>query len=210
MINIKEIPYEIAYRAWYNISFSPEDRGRAAQKEFKEHMDSILNKISNDTKEEYSDLIQYYFDKKYDLYINWLRKMSNCFSVMITGPSGFNNRRHEKANNAEKNALKEYCDYDILKRLFKKIKYIEKRKETEKREENFDIIFENDSTKLINNRKEERIQFIFDGKPSEEIRNILKGNAFKWAPSAGAWQRKNTPNGICAANLVLKKIECLP
>lgn len=34
-----------------------------------------------------------------------------------------------------------------------------------------------------------RVQIHFPGKPSEELRKELKSNGFKWAPSAGAWQR---------------------
>ena len=47
-----------------------------------------------------------------------------------------------------------------------------------------------------------RIQFIFDGKPDEETRGILKGNGFRWAPSQGAWQRQLTDNGRRAAENV--------
>ncbi len=35
-----------------------------------------------------------------------------------------------------------------------------------------------------------RVQLYFPGKPSEELRTELKRNAFVWAPSVGAWQRK--------------------
>lgn len=34
-----------------------------------------------------------------------------------------------------------------------------------------------------------RIQLIFSGKPSVQIRNLLKSHGFRWAPSEGAWQR---------------------
>lgn len=34
-----------------------------------------------------------------------------------------------------------------------------------------------------------RVQMIFPGKPSEEIRARLKSNGFRWSPTAGAWQR---------------------
>lgn len=39
-----------------------------------------------------------------------------------------------------------------------------------------------------------RLQIFFDGKPNTEIRDILKKNGFRWAPSQGAWQRQLTPN----------------
>jgi Domain of unknown function (DUF3560)/Large polyvalent protein associated domain 29 len=44
--------------------------------------------------------------------------------------------------------------------------------------------------KVVQNNLENRVQIIFPGKPAETIRSILKANGFKWAPSQGAWQRK--------------------
>lgn len=35
-----------------------------------------------------------------------------------------------------------------------------------------------------------RVKLIFDGKPSEEIRNNLKSNGFRWSPYNMAWQRQ--------------------
>ena len=52
-----------------------------------------------------------------------------------------------------------------------------------------------------------RIQFIFDGKPSDDIRNILKQNGFRWAPSQGAWQRQLTRNGQWSADIVKKALK---
>lgn len=44
--------------------------------------------------------------------------------------------------------------------------------------------------KVVQNNLENRVQIIFPSKPSEAVRSILKGCGFKWAPSQGAWQRK--------------------
>ena len=54
-----------------------------------------------------------------------------------------------------------------------------------------------------------RIQFIFDGKPSDDIRNILKQNGFRWAPSQGAWQRQLTRNGQWSADIVKKALKAI-
>ena len=54
-----------------------------------------------------------------------------------------------------------------------------------------------------------RIQFIFEDKPDEETRNILKNNGFKWAPSQGAWQRQLTPNGKHAARRVKEALKAI-
>lgn len=54
-----------------------------------------------------------------------------------------------------------------------------------------------------------RIQFIFEDKPDEETRNILKNNGFKWAPSQGAWQRQLTRNGQWSADVVKKALKAI-
>lgn len=60
------------------------------------------------------------------------------------------------------------------------------------------------TVELIKNFAIERVQIVFPGKPSEEIREQLKDRAFRWAPSEGAWQRQLTGNGLYAAEQVIK------
>lgn len=63
-----------------------------------------------------------------------------------------------------------------------------------------------DGYTLIENKEACRIQFIFDGKPDDDTRAVLKSNGFKWAPSQGAWQRMLNDNGRVAAKRVVAKI----
>ena len=65
-----------------------------------------------------------------------------------------------------------------------------------------DGVVEGNGYTLVENREMNRIQFIFDGKPEEGIRNTLKMWGFKWAPSQGAWQRMLNGNGRYAAKMV--------
>lgn len=51
-----------------------------------------------------------------------------------------------------------------------------------------------------------RIQFLFDDKPDEETRAILKSNGFRWSPKAKAWQRMLNDNGRRAAERVLNEL----
>jgi len=44
--------------------------------------------------------------------------------------------------------------------------------------------------RILENREANRLQIIFDGKPSEDTRKALKGNGFRWSPTEGAWQRQ--------------------
>lgn len=52
-----------------------------------------------------------------------------------------------------------------------------------------------------------RVQFRFDGKPSEEIRNILKAHRFKWSPFRKTWVRQITGNGLFAAKQVREELK---
>jgi hypothetical protein len=49
---------------------------------------------------------------------------------------------------------------------------------------------------------ENRLMFIFDGRPSEDIRCLLKGRGFKWSPTRNAWVRQWTDNALYAAQCV--------
>lgn len=50
--------------------------------------------------------------------------------------------------------------------------------------------------RVVRNFTEDRLQLIFDGKPEENVRSLLKSHGFKWSPRFGAWQRKLTNNAI--------------
>ena len=65
-------------------------------------------------------------------------------------------------------------------------------------------IAEYKGVKIDNNYSLERVQLRFDEKPSDEIRAKLKSRGFRWSPREGAWQRKNTPEGIRVAENIVK------
>ncbi len=55
------------------------------------------------------------------------------------------------------------------------------------------------------NREANRLQIFFDEKPDAETRTALKREGFRWAPSAGAWQRQLSDNAFRAT----KRLECI-
>lgn len=59
--------------------------------------------------------------------------------------------------------------------------------------------------KIVYNGEAQRLQIFFDGVPSKEVRETLKAHAFKWAPTAKAWQRTLTENAKYAVNQYLLK-----
>jgi hypothetical protein len=88
-----------------------------------------------------------------------------------------------------------------IKNATKRIQSIEKMKTETVNSDSF--YPEQNICDVVENNEVMRIQLIFDGKPSEEIRNVLKHNGFRWSPRFSAWQRQLTLNGRHATRQVL-------
>jgi hypothetical protein len=58
--------------------------------------------------------------------------------------------------------------------------------------------------KIVKNYQEDRVQIYFNGKPSQEIINKLKSNAWRWSPSNKCWQRKLTRQAEIDAKKVIE------
>lgn len=102
---------------------------------------------------------------------------------------------------------REHAPYE-LQNLNQEIRRIKKRIDEIKELEELDfkdIIFE--GGKVTHNKNINRIQILFENKPNEDIRDILKSHSFKWARSQGAWQRQFNKNGIYAVKRFLKEIK---
>lgn len=56
------------------------------------------------------------------------------------------------------------------------------------------------------NTDENRVQFLFDGKPSAEVRQILKSHGFRWSRFNMAWQRHLNNAGRYSAKMVLAQL----
>ena len=54
---------------------------------------------------------------------------------------------------------------------------------------------------------ENRVMFVFDAKPGEAMRTILKNNAFKWSPNRNAWLRMLNNASVWAAKEVMKALD---
>ena len=111
-----------ARNAFYWTSFDPDDRGKRCIAEHEEELNSDLSEMPLEEQERYTS-------KYIELFSKWLSAHSRCASSAITGGSGFNVRRAEKANNAEHNAYKSFDEWRVNAK-----KAIEKRIEQNKPE----------------------------------------------------------------------------
>lgn len=81
-----------------------------------------------------------------------------------------------------------------IKRVRDRITTLEK-KQAEPAPEGWEF----DGGSVVANAEENRLQILFDEKPDEETRAMLKQNGFRWSPRNSAWQRQLTPNAESAA-----------
>ena len=80
-------------------------------------------------------------------------------------------------------------------------------KEAQRAAENADAEpVKGDGFELVENAEIGRIQFLFDEKPDDDTRALLKSYGFRWSPSQGAWQRMLNDNGRYAAQKVMEKL----
>lgn len=90
----------LAYNAGRNISMDPERYGEHMLDSLEQELQVFLAKLPEEVREHYEAA---YIEK----YSQWLSAMSRCFSQFITGAGGWKPatfRRHEKTNQAERNA----------------------------------------------------------------------------------------------------------
>lgn len=283
---------ELAYRAFYWTSFSPDKRRDQTIKEHEDQLNSDLENIPEEERERYITNYKKYFSA-------WLSAHSNCASSAITGGSGFNVRRAEKANNREharygdfinwrEKALKAIArkienakspeqkqseEWALLKRsilsaagtikeindgtnrysskalfvssIYNKVETFAKKGNVEMVQKAIDLIRELNKEssiiterhklfklpeaskaisekltarsereseekpftggKIVHNFEEDRLQLIFDEKPSPEIIQQLKKNGFRWSPRFSSWQRQLTGNAVFATNRLLSE-----
>lgn len=96
-----------------------------------------------------------------------------------------------------------------IKSVKARISQLEKAKEKGTQEVTATTEEGNELFKVIENTEIMRLQLIFDGKPSEEVRSLLKSNGYKWSPKNEAWQRQLTENARYSLKRIKPELEKL-
>jgi hypothetical protein len=60
--------------------------------------------------------------------------------------------------------------------------------------------------RIYENKEANRLQIIFEGKPSETVRKQLKANGFRWSPAESAWQRHISTHALYSAEIIAGKL----
>ena len=103
---------KMAVNACRMISMDPERMGKHICIECSEELNEFLAQIPEELQAEY--------EAKYlNKWREWLAALSRCYSVLVTGPARFNNRRHEKMNDYERAARQRLRDWSekVVKRI---------------------------------------------------------------------------------------------
>lgn len=103
---------KMAVNACRMISMDPERMGKHICIECSDDLNEFLANIPEELRAEY--------EAKYlQKWREWLAALSRCYSVLVTGPARFNNRRHEKMNDYERAARQRLKDWSekVVKRI---------------------------------------------------------------------------------------------
>jgi len=87
-----------------------------------------------------------------------------------------------------------------IKRMEQRVKDLEYKSQKAKEAPKAGDSLQLKGLEVTQNYEEDRLQLVFDGKPDEATRSVLKANGFRWSPRFTAWQRKLTGNAIYAFN----------
>lgn len=133
--------YEAAYRAYQNISFTPEERAKSTVITYEHMLNDDLASIPESEKERYI--------KNYNKYLfAWLGAMSRCLSSMITGPARFPVERNRKNCDIERKRSIEFSNWreKALKSISRKIE--QSKTEDQKFSERWDSLKKEISQKI--------------------------------------------------------------
>lgn len=212
-----DVSLQMAIRAHAGTSHSPERRGEGEVAYYVEAIQSFNDKLAAvaDSDDRMAEAVaqserfrEGFIKRQSDVWSSRSRMMS----TMITGPANFPVRRQEKIWNAFEKKAKDFYDWQdrALSAAVKAIKavgYVAPPKPVGAKTGTEEL--QVGEVTIVVNHDIERVQIVFDGKPSPEVISELKGAAWNWSPRNSAWQRKITNNSIYSAKRIAEKANAL-
>lgn len=189
---------------WNWRSHSPKQRAESALLSGEQEIGDGIKALAdaNATPEQ----IEEWTAKAVNLWATYQAAGARTANPMITGPANFPVERNRKAMAVEQKRGEEF--YAFTHRPLGWLQHRQRRAERAQLSAEAATVnhrtIEFPGVKLVQNTTLDRIQLLFDGKPEPETISKLKGEAFRWSPREGAWQRQNTNNGVQAAYRVLR------
>ena len=179
---------KMAVNACRGISLDPERMGKHICIECSEELNEFLAQIPEELQAEY--------EAKYlNKWREWLAALSRCYSVLVTGPARFNNRRHEKMNDYERAARQRLRDWSekVVKRINRQQR-LTGWQEVERLQSKLDTLTElHDKMKAVNKiiksksltEDEQRDELAAIGLDKMEISEVI-GELYPWKGYAAA------------------------
>ena len=214
---LDDLPLRRCYDAHRHTSFTPDVRAVQEQKSYAEHINAFAATIMAECTNEAmrsaapAELERYragYVARK----LRYMDARARCASTMITGPANFNTARNDKRNATAHKRLEELLEYNdraqaAIRRNLRALSA--EAQEAAAAKALLPVIedvefMRGEGFVVMANGELNRLQILFDDKPGEELRAKLKKEAWKWAPSQGAWQRQLTTNAKYSAKRILE------
>lgn len=203
-----EINEELARKSKQLCSFDDYVEG-SATKEYREMVDYAYE-LTNEVLEENKEKALYYADMYAKKLAENMNKRFNidisCPSIMIAGASKFPTRKKEKQTERRDKAFKEYKAIKHYLAKIENLKYNKTKREKQGVAKN-DIDLTNDFFEVVQNEEMNRLQLVFEAKPDEEQRTLLKKKGFRWSPKNKVWQRQLTNNALFATKLLIEMFD---
>lgn len=143
-------------------------------------------------------------------YADWVNKKNRieamCPSILIVGAGNFPIHKKEKQNEMRGKLYAEHDKLDAIEEQIKSLQYYKPRIEKQGKATNY-YNFENKYFQVKQNEEQNRLQLIFEGKPTAEMRDKLKHRGFKWSPTNNAWQRQLTNNARYDTNKLIEELK---
>lgn len=212
---VYKIPKEVGQRYEELTSFY---RGRDFNKEIESYIESFVNDfrsfVTPENEKALDERLVKYNKLVVELRTNIL-KATTIPSVMISGGANYSTRKkkreldriHELERELYANDGKHERFLDNTRKMFDPVlieqrENVEAKRKAKAKEEGWQAFYSELEHEEIAgygiDLEENRIYIVTNGKPSEDIRGLLKSAAMRWSPKNKRWQRILTENAIRA------------